>query len=585
MQEASDPIETTKHAAAGASSPAVSPGTDDSTHTSDIDTTETSTVLAEVLPGIAVVFGDVPPELKTDLLDFGLVSTTDRIQLSTALASIGGAATIAGTVGTALAGAQGLYRLSDASQTLLNSGGWLAAKDGANLGAIFTTNGLTAQARFIPMSAVNGAQMAAAIGPALATIAIQMQLSEITGLVRTNIALTTQVLSTIRTEQWSELTGLVNTIERTVDQARELGSVPDSLWQSIAGSAAVLNKQRELYRDNVRGHVRQINGADAGRRREYLQTNAEAIVFDTHALLSSLKAWTGYQALRAGKARTAGRDDADEARLVDLIARDTHVELSSALTETRNLVDSLRHELRLIAELAGRGDSLVPSLLGWRKDAKAARQISARLLEGIQPLADALHPPAPPLETPGVVCAPESLELEPFLRILRWFLGDEETLRVLAFPDQLDAVGTLSSLLGGAKEMLTPWEKAATRTMVAVTDRRIITARTNAFLEEGVLGGDVPIDHVRYVRAATTQDQNARVAIDLITRDENIRWLFPASIENAHVGPFAAVLAESMTIPDVERDGLRREHLVTVEADTSSGSTELPSSGTTTRQP
>ena len=89
--------------------------------------------------------------------------------------------------------------------------------------------------------------MAAAIGPALATIALQMQLSEITGLVRTNIALTTQVLGTIRTEQWAELTGLVATIERTVDQARELGSVPDSLWQSVAGSAAVLNKQRDLY--------------------------------------------------------------------------------------------------------------------------------------------------------------------------------------------------------------------------------------------------------------------------------------------------------------------------------------------------
>ena len=78
--------------------------------------------------------------------------------------------------------------------------------------------------------------------------------------VRTNIALTTQVLGTIRAEQWAELTGLVATIERTVAQAWELGSVPDSLWQSIAGSAAVLEKQRDLYRDNIRKHVRQIEG-------------------------------------------------------------------------------------------------------------------------------------------------------------------------------------------------------------------------------------------------------------------------------------------------------------------------------------
>jgi hypothetical protein len=481
-------------------------------------------------------------------------------------------------VGSAMAGAQGLYRLSEASQALLNAGGRLAVKDGANLGAIFNAHGLVGQARFIPVSAMNAANMAAAIGPALATIALQMQLSEITGLVRTNIALTTQVLGTIRTEQWAELSGLVATIERTVDQARELGSVPDSLWQSIAGSAAVLNKQRDLYRDNVRKHVRQIEGADRARRREYLQTNAEAIVFDTHALLSSLKAWTGYQALRAGKARTAGRDDADEARLVDLIARDTSAELDSALAETRSLVDSLTHELRIMAELPGR-ESVSSSLLGWRKDTKATRQISAGLLAAIEPLADVLHPPAPPLKAPDVVCAPASLELEPYLRILRWFLHDDETLRVLAFPDELDAGGGLSALLGGAMDLLTSaWDKSETRTLVAVTDRRIVTARTSSFLEEGALGSDIPIDDVRYIRAATTETKNGRVAIDLITRDENIRWLFPASIDNGQVGALAAVLAESMSIPEVERDELRRRHLTAIDAGTDAAAIALTAS-------
>ncbi|RBY91038.1 hypothetical protein [Blastococcus sp. TF02A-30] len=543
---------------------AVSPTAE--TPTSALDSTEPSTVLAEVLPGIAVVFGDVLPELRKDLIDFGLVSSADRTQIATALAALGSGATIVGNVANAVASVQGLYRLADASQALLNAGGHLAIKDGANLGAIFgAQGGIVGQARFIPQ-AVTGAQMAAALGPALAAIALQVKLNEITGLVRTNIALTSQVLTSIRTEQWAELTGLVATIDRTVEQARELGSVPDSLWQSIAGSAAVLNKQRELYRDNVREHVRQIEGTDAAQRREYLQRNAEAIVFDAHALLSSLQAWTGYQALRAGKARTAGRNDPDEARLVDLIARDTQKELDPALAEIKGLVASLRHELRLLAELPGRGDSLVPSLLGWRKDAKAARQISVRLLEAITPLADALQPPAPALEAPDVVCAPESLGLEPYLRVLRWFLEDDETLRVLAFPDELDAGGSLSSLLGGAVDLLTWSDKSETRTLVAVTDRRIVTARTNAFLEEGELGGDIPLDDIRYVRAATTEAKNSRVAVDLITRDENVRWLFPASIENEQVGALASVLAESMAIPDAERQELRRRHLVAIEA-------------------
>lgn len=294
-------------------------------------------------------------------------------------------------------------------------------------------------------------------------------------------------------------------------------------------------------------------------------TAAEAILFDAHALLSSLKAWTGYQALRAGKARTAGREDADEARLVDVIARDTRTELDSSLPETTGLVDALTRELRIIAELPGR-ETLSPSLPGKRRDSKAARQTSARLLEAIEPLADALRPPAPPLEAPEVVCAPESLELEPYLRILRWYVEDGETLRVLGFPDQLDALGPISAIIGGAKEKLAAArDKAAAKTLVAVTDRRIIITKTNAFLEQGEIRQEIPIDRVRYVRAAT-QDKSERPAIDLITRDESIRWLFRADIENTQVDALAAVLAESMTIPDEEHEALRRRRHAPIEA-------------------
>ncbi|GAA2404970.1 hypothetical protein GCM10010420_35800 [Streptomyces glaucosporus] len=235
-----------------------------------------------------------------------------------------------------------------------------------------------------------------------------------------------------------------------------------------------------------------------------------------------------------------------------------------------SLVHALTRELRVIAELPGRDTLPLP---GKRKDVKAARETSARLLEAIEPLADALHPPVPPLEAPGVVCAPESLDLEPYLRILRWFLEDGETLRVLGFPDQLDALGPISAILGAAKEKLAAArDKAVAKTLVAVTDRRIIMAKTNAFLEQGEIRQDIPIDRVRYVRAATTQDRSGRLAVDLITRDENIRWLFHADIGNAQVGALAAVLAESMTIPDVERDELQRRCHVPIEEGRKGGS-------------
>jgi hypothetical protein len=251
MQDPSDSMEIADLEENGQSSTAGSPVAEDLAPDSDIDSTTASTVLAEVLPGVAVVFGEVPAELKPDLIDFGLVPAADRMQISTVLASIGNTATVAGNLGNAFASLQGLYRISDATQALLKAGGTLAIKDGANLGTVLSSGGL-AQARFIPVTAVSKAQTAAAVGPALAMVALQMQLSEITGLVRTNIALTSQVLTTIRNEQWAELTGLVATVDRAVDQARTVGSVPTSLWDSVAGSEASLRKQLDLYRLNVR---------------------------------------------------------------------------------------------------------------------------------------------------------------------------------------------------------------------------------------------------------------------------------------------------------------------------------------------
>ncbi|MDW5325379.1 hypothetical protein [Plantactinospora sp. KLBMP9567] len=569
----------------GQSDTAESSAVYDPTPDSDIDSTTESTVMAEVLPGVAVVFGEIPAELKLDLIDFGLVPAADRRQIATVLASIGNTATVAGSLGNAFASVQGIYRISDATRALLMAGGTLAVKDGANLGAVMSSGRVIAQARLIPLTAVSAAQTAAAIGPALALVALQMQLSQITGLVRTNIALTHQVLTTIRHGQWAELTALVATVEHVVDQARAVESVPTSLWDTVAGKRADLRTQLNLYRLHVGTHIRQIHRLDTRGRREYLETNAEAILFDANALLSSVKGWIGYQALHAARARAAGPEDVGEARLVEDIARRTGKELESALAETTSLVDSLTRELRIIVELPGRGTLPLP---GKRRDANAARQTSALLLAAIEPLADALHPPAPPLEAPDVVCAPESLALEPYLRILQWFLKDGEALRVLGFPDQLDALGPVSAIFSGAKEKFAAArDKVVAKTLVAVTDHRIITAKAIAFLEQGEIRKDIPIDHVRYVRAATTQDRSPRLAIDLITRDENIRWLFHADIDNAQVDALAAVLAESMTIPDVERNELQRRRYASIEVGkkgerTGTGFTEPTGSEATT---
>ncbi|MFI0937236.1 hypothetical protein [Streptomyces sp. NPDC021020] len=527
-----------------------------------------------------MAFGEVPAELaaelKLDPVDVGLLSGDDRTRISAALASIGNTATVGGNLANAFASVEGVYRLSDTTRAFLNAGGTLAVKDGANLGGVFANGRIVHQARLIPVTAVSAAEFAVAIGPALAMVALQMMLSQVTGLVRTNIALTSEVLTTMRLGQWAELTALVDTIDRAVRRAQELGSVATTEWEKVAAKEDALRKQRETYRLNVGEHVRQLGRLATHERRQYLETNAKAIIFDAHALLSSLKAWAGYQTLHAARARAVGRAEADEAQLVEIIERETGEELGTALAETRSLVGSLTRELRIIAELPGR--ATVP-LLGKRKDAKKARLTSAQLLEAIQPLADALDPPVPLPEIPGVVCAPRSLEPDRYLHILRWFLKDGETLRVLG----LDAPAGIGAILDGAKEKVAPaMDRAAARNLVAVTDRRIITARSTTFLGQGEISQDIPVDRVRYVRAPAARDGSGRPVVDLITSDDNIRWIFDADVDDAQVAGLAAVLAESMNIPDEERALLRQPRhtpLAAGSAGESAGSTSVEQPG------
>ncbi|GAA4238701.1 hypothetical protein GCM10022254_55720 [Actinomadura meridiana] len=566
MQDPSDSMEFTEREENGQGDSTDSPAGDDLTTGSGGDSTTASAVLAEIFPGVVAVSGEITEDLKSELMlepiDFGLVSATDREQISTFLASIGNTATVGGNLANAFASLEGVYRVSGATQALLNAGGTLAVKDGAYLGAIFANSKIAAQARFIPLTQVSMAQSLAAIGPALAMAALQVQLSVITSLAKTNIALTNQVLTTVTRAQWAALSGLVETVDDAFREAREVGSVTPHVWEPIATKKADLGTARDQYQSYVRGHVQKIKKLGAHDRREYLEMNAETIVFDAYALRSSLEALTKHQVLRAAKASAAGREDADEARLVEVIARDAREERDSALAEMTSLVYSLTRELRIIAQLPGR--ATMP-LTRKRKDSKAARLTCAQLLKAIQPLADALHPPVPPLETPDVVCGPDSLELEPYLRILRWFLEDGESLRVLGFSDQLDVLGAFGVASGGAKEKVAATkekavaaiDKAAAKNMVAVTDRRIITAKISTFRKHGQIGQEIPIEKVRYVRAPT-RDGNGRSAIDIITPDENIRTIFHADIDNAKVDALAAILAESMTIPDAERDQLHR---------------------------
>lgn len=510
-----------------------------------------STTLVEVTPGVAVVFGEVPDGLE--LISMDLVPSFDRMQLATALGSIGNAGTVVGNLAQAVSSAQGLYRVNDATLQLLKSGGELATKDGAKLGAIFKNGDLVAQARFVPVS-MSAAAVAAAIGPAVAMIALQMQLGEISGLVRTNIALTTQTLKTIRNEQWAELEGLAEAVSEAVEEARELATVTDSVWEPIAPSGPTIRKQQKLYQKNVAGHVQEIGKLDGRARREYLEANAEAIVFDTYALLSALKTYAQYQAIRAALARSRSADDENEAQLFERITSKTPTEIEQSLGEIRQLTQSLVQELRIIAELPGR--ATVP-LTKKRRGAKSARLTCQQLLAAIEPLADMLQPAAEMPAVPETVCAPDGLDLEPYLRVLRWFLEDGEQLRSVAFPYEVGSrnlTGVVPAIL--AKRVDAAWdglasgkvgaavvEKLASSSFVAVTDRRIVTADPRTLLRRGELNAVYQLDEIRYVRSRSNHDSRVRPTLGIATDRRDVQWMFPTDAQLDDIDNLAAALA------------------------------------------
>lgn len=93
--------------------------------------------------------------------------------------------------------------------------------------------------------------------------------------------------------------------------------------------------------------------------------------------------------------------------------------------------------------------------------------------------------------------------------------------------------------------------------LVAVTPQRVLTADLAEFRNQGVVDRSIPSDEIRYVRFRD-DDSAGQAEVDLITKTENLTWRFgKGSASEASVRGLAALLADRMDIPQVERDVLR----------------------------
>lgn len=501
-----------------------------------LESKELATILE--IDGTAVWLGEVPTGLE--LIDFDLIPGVGRERLGEILSTVGNIGTISGNIAEAVTKAQGLYRLSDATRSLIQGGAQLTVKDGANLGSVMLNGKVIAQARFIPVT-LQAATVVTSIMPAVALLGLQLALGETTNLAKTNIALTKQTLEAIRKEQWSKLKALDDTVASTTKKARKVGTVTETLWDSIAGKETEIDPLFDNYQRAVTNHLSHLSKANIHDKRQYLEHHAEAITFDSYALLRSLRIYAEYSALKAGIAFTRSESDPNEKRVVDQIAKEASQVIEEQLGKIRTLILDLVRVLRINSELPGKASQ---PLTKKHRDEKAVKHTCGQLLKAISPLADLLQPPVE-MPKPETVCAPDGLDHETYLKVLRWHLETDEELRGIAFacegtcganppiaPKRVDdSWNTLTaSGLGGKTLALAARSlpgQALESTLVAVTNRRIITADPEKLLKEGELRDWHPLETVKYVRPTDARLSQERPTIGITTERVHYEWVFP----------------------------------------------------------
>ncbi|MFU8947548.1 hypothetical protein ACLRGF_12550 [Mycetocola zhadangensis] len=494
--------------------------------------------LVEIEPGLAVLFADQPPS-DIDLIPFQMLSAQAHRDLTDKLAIASGVGNFAAQGSQGAIAAQGLVRL--APETLkalklaqpMTSGGW-------NLGSLVSSNGkIAASVRWVPATGAQSATMLAALGPAAALLALQIQLASISRRIDENIQLTRDVLQALHEDQWTTLLGLYETTMRAVREAQLAGAVNDHIFAAIATREADLRKQRHLFTSLVRSHIQALD-TDAKGRRAYLQRNIEQIVADTHGMLMAEGSWYRSQVLRAGNISRDESNAVENERFLAELVSETQRDHSQAMDDAARLLGDLERQCRLFAELPG--ERSLP-FTSKRRSIGDAVVMAEALAERVAALRNQAHTQPAPLN-PSLVVFKETAPDE-VLRILRWALPAGGSLLAIADVN-------LDRLVG---------ENA----YIGVTPERFFISAQTAVRKQGMIEREFDLADVRYVRFREREKQGP--LLDIITTDENIKLTFDdwaAKGEGlSEARRFGNLLEAAMNLPESER---RTDPLLSAES-------------------
>ena len=511
------------------------------------DPNEDDTIIVPLEDDYALVVGPNTKGLKK--IDASLVG--DRA-LNDLIASIGEGASLTGGATSAANTIQhmsGLYKLDAVTKAQLAAGNALTkATDGQLIGTVRNAGGqITRQARLIPVSAPQIAGAIAAIGPAVAMVAVQMQLNNISKQVSTVQQTSLQTLQVLTDSRNADYQGDCQTINEVYQASSNHGYVSETDWSIISGLVSRIQSHRHFSKKQVANHQEALEKAhaDSHTQRDYIQTNRARIVNDSCAAFETLRAWAQLTELRIARAQAQGEHPhAEPLQIRQEVIEDLQVQ--------RALLHGLMRELRIIAELPG----------GWtvpasskRKQAHLSQQMAQEIIGTLNPLVQQLGIQENPIPSPDVTCAPDDYDVSPYTKILRWYLDEGEELRALAFPvdtlthtlvapviDRFRSKPTVDSAWENLpkKEDTTQWSlgwagRAVRRgvvmspEMIAVTDRHIITADPQEFIQKGIVTEEFSINDV--TPTFTEADaEDALPELHITQGEKKCReWRFPSA--------------------------------------------------------
>ena len=508
------------------------------------DPNEDDTIIVPLDNDHALVVGSNTNGLEK--IDNSLIA--DRA-LNDLIASIGEGASLTGGAASAANAIQhmsGLYKLDAVTKAQLAAGNALTkTADGQLIGTVRNASGqISRQARLIPVSAPQIAGAIAAIGPAVAMVAVQMQLNNISKQVRTVQQTSLQTLQVLTDSRNADYQGDCQTIDEIYRASSSHGYVSETDWSIISALVPRIKSHRHHYKKKVANHQQALNDTqrDLSGKRKYLQDNVSNILTDSFAAFEALQTWANLSVLRRARAQAQGEHPHAELPQI-------RQEIEADLETQRMLLMGLMRELRIISELPG--EWTLPYFQKWQ-DKTVSRDTATKLLEELNPLAQQLGIQDNPMPAPAVTCAPADYDTNPYTKILRWYLEEGEELRALAFPlntlthrffsPQLDKVNSSINLAwsnlpkpADTTEWSPGWAKRAalrkgvSPEMVAVSDRRIITADPQEFIQKGIIKEEFSINDV--TPTFTEADaEDALPELHITQGEKKCReWRFPSA--------------------------------------------------------